>query len=105
MNIQVSQVTGIFHTRLLWIIIEFIGFFLILRNLLQTAYIKPLLHALKYPASAVNGVLLGSFNRGGVSVKISVTEAIPLLHSHISLSPMMDAAFSVLDEYCRCTAC
>ena len=74
------------------------------RNLIicsQTAYIKPLLHALKYPASSVNGVLLGGCSRGQGSAKISVVEAIPLLHSHVALSPMMDAAFSVLDEYCR----
>jgi hypothetical protein len=68
---------------------------------LQAAYIKPLLHSLKYPASSVNGVLLGGFSRGQGSVKISVIEAIPLLHAHIALSPMMDAAFSLLDEYCR----
>jgi hypothetical protein len=67
----------------------------------QSAYLKPLLHSLKYPASCVNGVLLGRFAKAQDSVEIFVAEAIPLLHSHLALSPMMDAAFCLLDEYCR----
>ena len=70
-------------------------------RLLQVAYLTPLLHSLKYPAASVNGVLLGKSARSNDSVKITVVEAIPLLHAHIALSPMMDAAFCILDEYCR----
>ncbi len=70
---------------------------------LQIAYLTPLLHSLKYPAASVNGVLLGKSARSNDSVKITVIEAIPLLHAHIALSPMMDAAFCILDEYCRFT--
>ena len=70
--------------------------------MLQIAYLTPLLHSLKYPAASVNGVLLGKSSRTNDSVKITVVEAIPLLHAHIALSPMMDAAFCILDEYCRC---
>jgi len=46
------------------------------------------LHALKYPANSVNGVLLGSFDKDGT---VHVARALPLLHSHIALAPMMDA--------------
>ena len=52
---------------------------------MQMAYLKPLLHAFKYPASAVNGVLLGSCSRSGDSLKITVKDAVPLLHAHIAL--------------------
>jgi len=56
------------------------------------------LHALKYPANSVNGVLLGCFDKDGT---VQVQRALPLLHSHLALAPMMDAAFALIDEHCQ----
>ena len=53
----------------------------------QASYLVPILHALKYPANSVNGVLLGKFDNSG----IQVIQALPLLHAHLALAPMMDA--------------
>ena len=47
-----------------------------------------ILHALKYPTTSVNGVLLGTFEKDGT---VQVKQALPLLHSHLALAPMMDA--------------
>ena len=54
----------------------------------QGAYLVSVLHALKYPASSVNGVLLGTFDQDGT---VQVQQALPLLHSSLALAPMMDA--------------
>ena len=40
------------------------------------------------PQWAVNGVLLGTFDKDGT---VQVKQALPLLHSHLALAPMMDA--------------
>lgn len=65
---------------------------------MQGAYLVSLLHALKYPANTVNGVLLGSFEKDGT---VQVSQALPLLHSHVALAPMMDAALALIDEHCQ----
>mmetsp|Transcript_9563 Transcript_9563/g.23320 ORF Transcript_9563/g.23320 Transcript_9563/m.23320 type:complete len:208 (+) Transcript_9563:22-645(+) len=62
----------------------------------EAAYLTAVLHALKYPAHAVNGVLLGSFADGGVRVE----QAVPLLHSDLALAPMMEAGLALIDEHC-----
>ena len=54
----------------------------------QDAYLVAVLHSLKYPANSVNGVLLGSCGSDGA---VQVQQALPLLHSHLALAPMMDA--------------
>ena len=54
----------------------------------QGAYLVSVLHALKYPTTSVNGVLLGTFEKDGT---VQVKQALPLLHSHLALAPMMDA--------------
>merc|ERR1712205_181968 len=64
----------------------------------QGAYLVSVLHALKYPANSVNGVLLGCFDKDGT---VQVQRALPLLHSHLALAPMMDAAFALIDEHCQ----
>ena len=54
----------------------------------QQAYVTLILHALKYPSAAVNGVLLGTVTSAGVSA----THAVPLLHQQLSLAPMLEIA-------------
>lgn len=54
----------------------------------QRAYIKAILHALKYKANAVNGVLLGSADGGSVKV----VDAVPLFHTQLALAPMLEVA-------------
>ena len=56
----------------------------------QTALLKILLHAAKYPAAAVNGVLLGRIPSDGRTVE--VVDAIPLLHSFLTLAPSLETA-------------
>jgi hypothetical protein len=63
----------------------------------QGAYLVSVLHALKYPANSVNGVLLGCFDKDGT---VQVQRALPLLHSHLALAPMMDAGTGVHRRGC-----
>ncbi|KAF8314814.1 uncharacterized protein EI90DRAFT_3089514 [Cantharellus anzutake] len=58
----------------------------IMYSISNTAYIKLILHAAKYPHATVNGVLLGSKSGN----EVSVIDTIPLLHHWTSLSPMME---------------
>ncbi|KII90514.1 hypothetical protein PLICRDRAFT_173916 [Plicaturopsis crispa FD-325 SS-3] len=51
------------------------------------AYLKIFLHAAKHPHKPVNGVLLGNASGSG---KVTIDDAIPLLHHWTSLSPMME---------------
>ena len=84
----------------------------------QSAYLKLILHALKHPSAAVNGVLIGSAaplaitetkvgssarNASGSDItgsNILIEDAIPFFHSHIGLAPMTEVALSLVDEYC-----
>ena len=56
------------------------------------AYCVLFLHACKHPFKAVNGLLLGTANDGGVTV----TKALPLFHSTLSLAPMLEAALMLV---------
>ena len=56
----------------------------------QTALLKILLHSAKYPAASVNGILLGKTNSNKLSVE--VVDAIPLLHSFLTLAPALETA-------------
>eukprot|EP01121_Diplochlamys_sp_Union-15-3_P006020 TRINITY_DN1643_c0_g1_i1.p1 TRINITY_DN1643_c0_g1~~TRINITY_DN1643_c0_g1_i1.p1 ORF type:complete len:200 (-),score=24.31 TRINITY_DN1643_c0_g1_i1:26-625(-) len=67
-----------------------------LYSITTLAYIKLILHALKYPASTVNGVLLGSEKGKGVII----TEAVPLFHGNYTL-PMLEIALLQIEEYCN----
>eukprot|EP00284_Hemiselmis_tepida_P003659 CAMPEP_0174949108 /NCGR_PEP_ID=MMETSP1355-20121228/90696_1 /TAXON_ID=464990 /ORGANISM="Hemiselmis tepida, Strain CCMP443" /LENGTH=217 /DNA_ID=CAMNT_0016196649 /DNA_START=73 /DNA_END=722 /DNA_ORIENTATION=+ len=68
----------------------------------QVPYIVSVMHSLKHPSSSVNGVLLGKAGKtsDGV-VEANISEAVPLLHSHLSLAPALDGAFALLEEYCK----
>ncbi|EKX38982.1 hypothetical protein GUITHDRAFT_154532 [Guillardia theta CCMP2712] len=66
-------------------------------NVEVDAYLFPMLHALKYSQYAVNGVLLGTSKQESVEI----VQAIPLMHRDLCLSPMLDAAFALIDEHCK----
>ena len=48
-----------------------------------------MLHASKYPSAAVNGVFLGHLDGAG---EVVVEDAVPLFHSPLNLSPMLEVA-------------
>ena len=56
----------------------------------QSAILKILLHSAKYPSASVNGVLLGRVKSDKKTVEI--VDAIPLLHSFLSLAPALETA-------------
>ena len=63
----------------------------------EKAALTILLHAAKYPAAAVNGVLLGQADPSkGI---LQITAAVPLLHSFLSLAPSLETALYLV----RCT--
>mmetsp|Transcript_41099 Transcript_41099/g.131484 ORF Transcript_41099/g.131484 Transcript_41099/m.131484 type:complete len:235 (+) Transcript_41099:1177-1881(+) len=67
-------------------------------QLSQAAYCKAVLHALKYPSQAVNGVLIGSGGSGQTSPRgdkaVEVVDAVPLFHTRLSLAPMLEVALT-----------
>mmetsp|Transcript_41100 Transcript_41100/g.131491 ORF Transcript_41100/g.131491 Transcript_41100/m.131491 type:complete len:211 (+) Transcript_41100:1177-1809(+) len=72
-------------------------------QLSQAAYCKAVLHALKYPSQAVNGVLIGSGGSGQTSPRgdkaVEVVDAVPLFHTRLSLAPMLEVALTQIDSY------
>ncbi|XP_045786565.1 ER membrane protein complex subunit 8/9 homolog isoform X2 [Trifolium pratense] len=61
----------------------------------QNAYIKLVLHSLKHPTSAVNGVLIGRISNDTVEI----TDAVPLFHSQIPLLPQLEISLILIEEY------
>eukprot|EP00041_Stephanoeca_diplocostata_P011209 m.182359 g.182359 ORF g.182359 m.182359 type:complete len:241 (+) comp18459_c0_seq5:79-801(+) len=61
-------------------------------------YVKMMLHAAKYPTSAVNGVFFGHMDGAG---EVVVEDAVPLFHSPLNLSPMLEVALLQLDSHCQ----
>lgn len=67
---------------------------------------KMLLHAARYPQSAVSGVVLAQARGGGgagedSSNTISLVDAIPLFHLHLSLTPMLEIALTQIEQRFR----
>lgn len=62
----------------------------------QDALLKILLHAAKYPHFGVNGILLGKpASKAGQAdgrARITVVDAIPVIHNYTTLTPMFEAA-------------
>lgn len=56
-------------------------------NLSADALYTILLHAAKHPTSAVSGLLLGS-----VGESVEVARALPVCHSFVTLTPLLEAA-------------
>jgi hypothetical protein len=65
------------------------------------SYVKPLLHAAKYPHCAVNGLLLAEPTNQKDNKNLKITDAVPLFHSCLTLAPMMEIALTQVDVYCR----
>nr|CAG4647354.1 EOG090X0C9C [Megafenestra aurita] len=68
-------------------------------ELSKLAYAKIILHAFKYPHTAINGVLLA--NEGSNSQSVKYVDAIPLFHHNLGLAPMLEVALMQIDSYCR----
>ncbi|KAG2229383.1 hypothetical protein INT48_002786 [Thamnidium elegans] len=61
------------------------------------AYAVPLLHAAKYPSSAVCGVLLGTNTTDGLQVET----AVPFFHHWTTLTPMLEVALKQTEIYAK----
>jgi len=61
------------------------------------AYTVPLLHAAKYLASTTNGLFLGRITDSSITIE----DAVPLLHNHISLTPMMEIGMDMANTYAQ----
>jgi hypothetical protein len=82
----------------------------------RSALLKIILHSLKYPTTAINGILLGKEkihsntdavqaggNAGALNGKtkvLHVYDAIPVTHNYIALSGPFEAALAQVDKYC-----
>ncbi|OCF75901.1 hypothetical protein I204_03198 [Kwoniella mangroviensis CBS 8886] len=64
-------------------------------TLTSLSYSLPILHAAAHPSSTVLGVFLSSPNR------TEIDEAIPLIHTHSTLSPIIEVSLSLVEEYCK----
>ncbi|KAG6519192.1 ER membrane protein complex subunit 8/9 homolog [Zingiber officinale] len=65
----------------------------------QIAYVKLVLHALKHPSSAVNGLLLGRLRQDGSTATVEVADAVPLSHAQIGLLPALEIALIQIEEH------
>lgn len=64
----------------------------------RSAIIKLVLHAAKFPHTAVNGVLLGSVSGGSAGEQqVDIVDAVPLFHSHHSLAPALEVALAQIE--------
>uniref|UniRef100_A0A8D0B8S8 ER membrane protein complex subunit 9 n=1 Tax=Salvator merianae TaxID=96440 RepID=A0A8D0B8S8_SALMN len=63
------------------------------------AYIKMCLHAARYPYAAVNGLLLAQRPQKGTEQPecLCVTDCIPLFHTNLSLTVMLEVALNQVD--------
>ncbi|OZJ06206.1 hypothetical protein BZG36_00789 [Bifiguratus adelaidae] len=66
-------------------------------TLSAAAYGVPILHALKYPASEVLGLILGK--QEGDDKNVTIETSIPLLHQWTVLTPMLEVALEQADLY------
>lgn len=67
-------------------------------NLSTPAYCKMVLHALKYPHCAVNGVLIAEKRKGGSSL-IRICDSVPLFHLSLQLTPMLEVALAQVNYF------
>lgn len=71
-------------------------------ELAQAAYVKLALHALKHPAAAVNGLLVGRLADPAASpAVVSVVDAVPLSHQphHLPLLPTLELALTLVEDH------
>jgi hypothetical protein len=77
----------------------------------RAALLKILLHALKYPTTGVNGILLGEERAEapaagappGAAARraLLVVDAVPACHSFLALAPVLEAALCQADAHAR----
>ena len=70
----------------------------------ESAALKLLLHAAKFPFAAVNGLLLGR-PAEDASSPVTVLDAIPLFHTFLSLAPMLETALAQVSTSFCATLC
>ncbi|MBN3304433.1 EMC9 protein, partial [Amia calva] len=61
------------------------------------SYVKMFLHAGRFPACSVNGLLLSPGPQGG---SVCVSDCVPLLHSRLPLAPITELALQQVDVWC-----
>lgn len=66
-------------------------------HLQSLAALKTLLHLAKYPHSTVIGVLVGTVERDTVTI----SDAIPLVHHWLDLSPVLEAGLAMAQVYAK----
>ncbi|KAF9190266.1 hypothetical protein BGZ51_008797 [Haplosporangium sp. Z 767] len=59
------------------------------------SYLKPLLHAAKYPTTSVHGVFLADNSSD------NVVDAVPFFHFWSSLTPMLEIAMTQVELHCK----
>jgi len=68
----------------------------------QATYVKLALHALKHPATAVNGLLVGRLVEPSSSpAVVSVIDAVPLSHHphHLPLLPTLELGLTLVEDH------
>ncbi|XP_027209733.1 ER membrane protein complex subunit 8 [Penaeus vannamei] len=65
-----------------------------------SALTKMLLHAARYPHSAVSGVVLAQ-GKGGDSSNMVLVDAVPLFHLQLGLAPMLEVALTRIEQHYR----
>ncbi|XP_033213356.1 ER membrane protein complex subunit 8/9 homolog [Belonocnema kinseyi] len=65
------------------------------------AYCKILLHSVKYPHCAINGLLLAKAKNKSdeKSTELQIVDAVPLFHICLHVSPMAEVALTMVDQY------
>ncbi|KAL7977743.1 hypothetical protein Chor_009692 [Crotalus horridus] len=65
------------------------------------AYVKMCLHAARYPHVGVNGLLLAHKRRptAGPAECLYITDCVPLFHSNLSLTVMLEVALNQVDSW------
>ena len=58
------------------------------------AYAKIILHAVKYPHCAINGLLLGKLNNG----ELQIVDSVPMFHICLNVSPMAELALTTVNN-------
>uniref|UniRef100_A0A8D8LG17 ER membrane protein complex subunit 8/9 homolog n=1 Tax=Cacopsylla melanoneura TaxID=428564 RepID=A0A8D8LG17_9HEMI len=68
----------------------------------ELAYCKMILHAVKYPHCAINGVLLATLQDTKESPKnLTFVDAIPLFHLCLHVTPMIEVALTQISSYAQ----
>eukprot|EP01080_Neovahlkampfia_damariscottae_P002019 gene2019-1526_t len=56
--------------------------------------LKILMHSVKYPTQAINGILIGDDSG-------NVLDSIPLAHNNLALTPVLEIGLSIIENYAK----